>query len=57
VADRAQWRNARVTPRGVRHAGRFAKDQFSVDLAAQTVLCPAGVTTTIRPARFGGGTA
>ena len=35
-------------------AGRLAKDQFTVDLTAGTVCCPAGVTTTIRPAGTGG---
>jgi hypothetical protein len=34
--------------------GRFAKDQFRIDLAA-TVTCPARVTVAIRPARGGGG--
>jgi IS5 family transposase len=38
-------------------AGRWAKDQFRVDLATQTVRCPAGVTTVIRPAGTGGGMA
>jgi len=38
-------------------AGRLAKDQFTVDLRAGTVRCPAGVTTTIRPAGTGGGMA
>ncbi len=38
-------------------AGRLAKDQFEVDLAARTVRCPAGVTTTISPAAAGGGVA
>ena len=37
--------------------GRFAKDQFRVDLQAQTVTCPARVTVAIRPARRGGGQA
>jgi hypothetical protein len=37
--------------------GRFAKDQFRVDLQAQTVTCPARVTVAIRPARRGGGRA
>jgi hypothetical protein len=35
--------------------GRFAKDQFRIDLAAGTVTCPARVTVAIRPARRGGG--
>ncbi len=38
-------------------AGRLAKDQFTVDLTAGTVRCPAGVTTTIKPAGTGGGMA
>ena len=38
-------------------AGRSSKDQFAVDLPAGTVRCPAGVTTTIRPAGTGGGMA
>jgi hypothetical protein len=33
--------------------GRFAKDQFRLDLQAQTVTCPARVTVAIRPARRG----
>jgi hypothetical protein len=37
--------------------GRFAKDQFRIDLAAGTVSCPARVTVAIRPARRGGGRA
>jgi hypothetical protein len=37
--------------------GRFAKDQFRIDLQAQTVTCPAWVTVAIRPARRGGGRA
>jgi hypothetical protein len=37
--------------------GRFAKDQFRIDLQAQTATCPARVTVTIRPARRGGGRA
>jgi hypothetical protein len=35
--------------------GRLAKDQFRIDLTAQTVTCPARVTVAIRPARRGGG--
>jgi hypothetical protein len=31
--------------------GHFAKDRFVIDLEAQTVTCPAGVTTPIRPRR------
>jgi hypothetical protein len=37
--------------------GRFAKDQFRIDLAAGVVTCPARVTVAIRPARHGGGRA
>jgi hypothetical protein len=37
--------------------GRFAKDQFRIDLQAQTVTCPARVTVAIRTARRGGGQA
>jgi len=37
--------------------GRFAKDQFTVDLTAGTVRCPAQVTTEIRRAGTGGGMA
>jgi Transposase DDE domain/Transposase domain (DUF772) len=36
-------------------AARLAKDQFRIDLKAQTVTCPARVTVAIRPARQGGG--
>jgi Transposase DDE domain/Transposase domain (DUF772) len=35
--------------------GRFAKDQFRIDLQAGTVTCPARVTVAIHPARHGGG--
>jgi hypothetical protein len=35
--------------------GRFAKDQFRIDLQAGTVTCPARVTVAISPARHGGG--
>jgi len=38
-------------------AGRFAKDQFDVDLKAETVTCPAGQTSPIRRDRDGDGTA
>jgi hypothetical protein len=37
--------------------GRFAKDQFLIDLQAQTVTCPARVTVAISPASRGGGRA
>jgi transposase len=35
-------------------AGRFSKDQFTVDLQAGTVTCPAGQTAVITPAARGG---
>jgi len=37
--------------------GRFAKDQFRIDLQSGTVTCPARVTVAISPARRGGGRA
>jgi hypothetical protein len=37
--------------------GRFAKDQFRIDLQAGTVTCPARVTAPILPASRGGGRA
>jgi Transposase DDE domain/Transposase domain (DUF772) len=37
--------------------GMFSKDQFDIDLHAQTSTCPNGTTVPIRPARAGGGTA
>jgi Transposase DDE domain/Transposase domain (DUF772) len=37
--------------------GRFAKDQFRVDLQAGTVTCPARVTVAITPSGRGGGRA
>jgi hypothetical protein len=37
--------------------GRFTKDQFRIDLQAQTVTCPARVTVAIIPVRRGGGRA
>jgi hypothetical protein len=37
--------------------GRFAKDRFTIDLAAGTATCPNAVTVPIRPATTGGGTA
>jgi hypothetical protein len=37
--------------------GRFAKDQFTVDLEAGTVTCPAGQAAVIIPAARGGGRA
>lgn len=38
-------------------AGRFAKDQFDVDLGSDTVTCPNGQTTPIRRGKDGDGTA
>ena len=38
-------------------AGRFSKDQFTVDLDCGTVTCPAGQTAVITPAARGGGKA
>ncbi len=32
-------------------AGKFTKDQFDIDLRAQQVTCPGGITTPIRPVR------
>jgi hypothetical protein len=37
--------------------GRFAKDRFTIDLAADTVTCPAQVSVAIRPVKNGGGVA
>lgn len=37
--------------------GLFSKDQFHIDLEAQSVTCPAHRTVSIRPAPAGGGTA
>jgi len=38
-------------------AGRFAKDQFDIDLERDTVTCPNGQSTTIRRGKDGEGTA
>ena len=38
-------------------AGRFAKDQFDIDLERDTVSCPNGQSTTIRRGKHGGGIA
>jgi DDE family transposase/transposase-like protein DUF772 len=37
--------------------GLFSKDRFDINLGADTVTCPGGVTVPIRPASAGGGTA
>ena len=38
-------------------AGRFAKDQFHIDLTHSTVRCPGAVTVSIRTINTGGGAA
>jgi hypothetical protein len=38
-------------------AGLYAKDRFRIDLAGESVTCPAGVTVTIRRGADGGGIA
>ena len=47
---------AKVPPAG-RRGGRFAKDDFDIDLDANTVACPAGHVVAIRPTGEGGGRA
>lgn len=47
---------AKVPPAGGR-GGRFGKDDFDVDLEANTVTCPTGHVVTIRPTAEGGGRA
>lgn len=47
---------AKVPPAGGR-GGRFGKDDFDVDLEADTVACPAGHVEPIRPDTNGGGRA
>ena len=47
---------AKVPPAANRE-GRYSKDDFTVDLDAGTVACPAGQTVTIRFGRDGGGRA
>jgi hypothetical protein len=37
--------------------GRFAKDRFTIDLAADSVTCPGQVSVAIRPVKNGGGVA
>jgi IS5 family transposase len=51
IADRCKTQ----TPTAA--GGLFSKDRFDIDLGAGAVTCPGGVTTTIRPASAGGGTA
>jgi len=48
-AARGHDMRAKVPP--VRNANGFSKDQFSIDLAAGTVTCPARHTVTIRDGR------
>lgn len=50
---RRERRSAARCSRRRRRPGVFGKDQFAVDVAARTVRCPAGVTTTMRPAGTG----
>jgi hypothetical protein len=45
------------TQRPVNATGRFAKDCFAIDLAAETVTCPAGAVARIRRNRRGEGVA
>ena len=45
---------AKVPPARGR-GGRFGKDDFTIDLDANTVSCPAGHSVTIRPNTTGGG--
>lgn len=47
---------ARIPP-ATRRQGRYGKDDFTLDLDAETVACPAGHTVTIRFAADGSGTA
>ena len=47
-AERGHDMRAKVPP--VRNANGYSKDQFSIDLAAGTVTCPAHHTVTIRTA-------
>lgn len=51
IADRCKTQ----TPTAA--GGLFRKDRFDIDLGAGAVTCPGGVTTSIRPASAGGGTA
>jgi len=47
---------AKVPP-ATNRDGRYSKDDFAVDLAQNTVTCPAGVTVTIRSGADGAGRA
>jgi hypothetical protein len=48
--------NTKVPP-PARRGGRFSKDDFDIDLAADTVACPAGHSVTIRYGTGGAGRA
>jgi IS5 family transposase len=56
LAKRGYEMRAKVPPTRNR-GGRFTKDQFRINLDANTVTCPADVTVTITPSRRGGGKA
>ena len=47
----------RTQPPSPRPGGLFAKDRFGINLGADTVTCPAGVTVTIRRGTDGSGIA
>jgi hypothetical protein len=51
IADRCKTQ----TPTAA--GGLFSKDRFDINLGADTVSCPAGITVRIHPAHAGGGTA
>ena len=55
VDERINSRCRTQPPAG--RGGLYAKDRFSVDLSADTVTCPAGISVQIRRARSGDGTA
>ena len=59
ASSRTPWRRpgSGRTARPNRPAGRFAKDQFDINLTDDTVTCPAGQTTPIRRGKDGDGTA
>jgi DDE family transposase/transposase-like protein DUF772 len=51
-AERGNELRAKVPP--IRNAHGYSKDQFGIDPAAGTVICPARHTVSIRPQRHGG---
>ena len=51
IADRCKTQSPTAA------GGLFSKDRFDVDLGAGAVICPAGVSASIRAAAAGGGTA